>query len=111
MRFIHVEGVSQHFSIRATGNDRRLGYLNNVDTTFASGVTSFDGVIAAAPGRLSKIGNFTAQTSPTFVTEDVSTKQLYIGSQGAGINSIFGHVKNLRIWSKPLTNDQIKAIA
>ncbi|WP_324035150.1 phage head spike fiber domain-containing protein [Aeromonas caviae] len=111
MRFIHVEGVSQHFSVRATGNDRRLGYLNNVDTTFASGVTSFEGTIAVAPGRLSKIGNFTAQASPTFVTEDVSTKQLYIGSQGAGLHSIFGHVKNLRIWSKPLTNDQIKAIA
>lgn len=111
MRFIHVEGVSQHFSVRATGNDRRLGYLNNVDTTFASGVTSFEGIIAVAPGRLSKIGNFTAQASPTFVTEDVSTKQLYIGSQGAGLHSIFGHVKNLRIWSKPLTNDQIKAIA
>ncbi|HEG4447266.1 TPA: hypothetical protein SD616_002532 [Aeromonas hydrophila] len=111
MRFIHVEGVSQHFSVRATGNDRRLGYLNNVDTTFASGVTSFEGIIAVAPGRLSKIGNFTAQSSPTFVTEDVSTKQLYIGSQGAGLHSIFGHVKNLRIWSKPLTNDQIKAVA
>lgn len=111
MRFIHVEGVSQHFSVRATGTDRRLGYLNNVDTTFASGVTSFEGMIAVAPGRLSKMGNFTAQTSPTFVTEDVSTKQLYIGSQGAGLHSIFGHVKNLRIWSKPLTNDQIKAVA
>lgn len=111
MRFIHVEGVSQHFSVRATGNDRRLGYLNNVDTAFASGVTSFEGIIAVAPGRLSKIGNFTAQSSPTFVTEDVSTKQLYIGSQAAGVYSIFGHVKNLRIWSKPLTNDQIKAIA
>lgn len=111
MRFISVQGVNQHFSVRATGNERRIGYLNNADTTFASGVTSFEGVIAVAPGRLSKMGSFTAQTSPLFVTEDAQTKQLYIGSQDAGINSIFGHVKNLRIWSKPLTNEQIKAVA
>lgn len=34
-----------------------------------------------------------------------------IGSDPSGGNNMFGHVRNLRIWRRPLTDDQMKAIA
>lgn len=34
-----------------------------------------------------------------------------IGSDGSGFQNLFGHVRNLRVWRRALTDDQMKAIA
>ncbi|MFM5032344.1 phage head spike fiber domain-containing protein [Aeromonas media] len=34
-----------------------------------------------------------------------------IGSDGLGFQNLFGHVRNLRVWRRALTDDQMKAIA
>lgn len=34
-----------------------------------------------------------------------------IGSDGFGVQNLFGHVRNLRVWRRALTDDQMKAIA
>lgn len=81
-------------------------------TAYSSGLSGLPAaVIAISPGVKSRVGQYTATQKADSATLQVSPGNLHIGSfKGLG-QELWGHVRNLRIWHRSLTEDQIKAIA
>lgn len=81
-------------------------------TTYASGLNGAPAsVIAISPGVKSRVGQYTATQKADSATLQLSSGNLHIGSYKTTGQELWGHVRNLRIWLRALTEDQIKAIA
>ncbi|MFQ2706506.1 hypothetical protein ACK3ZA_06455 [Aeromonas caviae] len=81
-------------------------------TVYASGLSGLPAaVIAISPGVKSRVGQYTATQKADSATLQISSGNLHIGSFRAAGQELWGHVRNLRIWHRALTEDQIKAVA
>ncbi len=81
-------------------------------TAYSSGLSGLPAaVIAISPGVKSRTGQYTATQKADSATLQVSSGNLHIGSFKQAGQELWGHARNLRIWHKSLTEDQIKAIA
>ncbi len=81
-------------------------------TVYASGLSGLPAaVIAISPGVKSRVGQYTATQKADSTTLQISSGNFHIGSFRAVGQELWGHVRNLRIWHRSLTEDQIKAIA
>ncbi|MDY7841605.1 hypothetical protein UXA24_11555 [Aeromonas caviae] len=81
-------------------------------TAYASGLSGLPAaVIAISPGVKSRAGQYTATQKAGSTTLQVSAGNLHIGSFKQAGQELWGHVRNLRIWHRSLTEDQIKAVA
>lgn len=80
-------------------------------TAYASGLSGLPAaVIAISPGVKSRVGQYTA-TQKVDSLPATPAGNLHIGSFKQTGQELWGHVRNLRIWHRSLTEDQIKAIA
>ncbi|MGL6365388.1 phage head spike fiber domain-containing protein [Aeromonas veronii] len=81
-------------------------------TVYASGLSGLPAaVIAISPGVKSRAGQYTATQKADSTTLQISSGNLHIGSFRTTGQELWGHVRNLRIWHRALTEDQIKAVA
>ncbi|WP_439823617.1 phage head spike fiber domain-containing protein [Aeromonas caviae] len=81
-------------------------------TAYASGLSGLPAaVIAISPGVKSRAGQYTATQKADSATLQISSGNLHIGSFRTVGQELWGHVRNLRIWHRSLTEDQIKAVA
>ncbi len=81
-------------------------------TAYASGLSGLPAaVIAISPGVKSRAGQYTATQKADSATLQISSGNLHIGSFRTVGQELWGHVRNLRIWHRALTEDQIKAVA
>lgn len=94
---LNVEGELAFFSGAVTDK-----------TLIATGIEAFTGVMAFSVGRTSQFGPYTKQLPTSLPSSPMVS--INIGSNAAGNDNIFCHVRNLRGWLKPLANEQIKAI-
>ncbi|MEI4969986.1 phage head spike fiber domain-containing protein [Aeromonas caviae] len=78
-------------------------------TVIATGVSSVTGVIAFGVGLSCRFGQYSKYIPRPSTPVAVAT--INIGADPSGINSIFGHVRDLRGYLGALSNEQIKAIA
>jgi MFS superfamily sulfate permease-like transporter len=78
-------------------------------TVIATGVSSVTGVIAFGVGLSCRFGQYSKYIPRPATSVAVAT--INIGADPSGINSIFGHVRDLRGYLSALSNEQIKAIA
>ncbi|HHP5355851.1 TPA: hypothetical protein ACSCXL_000294 [Aeromonas veronii] len=81
-------------------------------TAYASGLSGLPAsVIAISPGVTSRVGKYTATQKADSATLQISSGNLHIGSFKTTGQELWGHVRNLRIWHRALTEDQLKAVA
>lgn len=81
-------------------------------TAYASGLSGLPAsVIAISPGVTSRVGKYTATQKADSATLQTSSGNLHIGSFKTTGQELWGHVRNLRIWHRALTEDQLKAVA
>lgn len=78
-------------------------------TVIATGVSSVTGVIAFGVGLSCRFGQYSKYIPRPATPVAVAT--INIGADPSGINSIFGHVRDLRGYLGALSNEQIKAVA
>lgn len=78
-------------------------------TVIATGVSSVTGMIAFGVGLSCRFGQYSKYIPRPATPVAVAT--INIGADPSGINSIFGHVRDLRGYLGALSNEQIKAIA
>ena len=65
--------------------------------TFTRATTAWISLDGAAPG-VDTTGTLPAQT------------QINIGTQVAGVNALFGTIRNVRIWTRQLTDEQLQGL-
>ncbi|MFQ2067950.1 hypothetical protein ACK35S_02685 [Aeromonas veronii] len=93
-RFMWRGGTTEQWSFAkpAPGSPETVGYrINGAQVTVRCGSAVSTGT----------------RTGPIAANSAVTN----IGADTSGSNNMFGHVRNLRIWRRPLTDDQMKAIA
>ena len=97
--------------LSATGGELAFfsGSISN-KTVIATGVASATGVFAFGIDRRCRFGPY-VKDIPYAANQLEKVSALNIGSDLGGVDPIFGHVRDVRGWLNPLSNDQIKAIA
>lgn len=81
-------------------------------TIYSTGLSGFPAAtIAISPGIKSRFGQYTATQKVDSSPLKTSPGNLHIGSFKTPGQELWGHVRNLRIWHRVLTEEQIKAVA
>lgn len=109
--FWGVSAINDVFYGARLAPDGELAFLSGSaadKTVIATGIEAFTGVMAFSMGRTSRFGPYTKQLPTSLPSSPMVS--ISIGSNAAGNDNIFCHVRNLRGWLKPLANEQIKAI-
>jgi hypothetical protein len=97
-------GDSVRFAMRGGTADQGQA-LKNAPGTMETVVYRIKGdqITVRCGGAVATVNRSGAITGNNMVTN--------IGSDATGIQNLFGHVRNLRVWRRALTDDQMKAIA
>lgn len=104
--------MTSFYGVRLSAETSELAFFAGPalsKTVIATGVSSVTGVIAFGVGLSCRFGQY-SKYIPRPATP-VKVAAINIGSDPSGINSIFGHVRDLRGYLGALSNEQIKAIA
>lgn len=100
------------YGVCLSGSNSELAFFGGtaeVKTVITTGVTSVTGVFAFCLGRQSRFGQYSKDIPQSSV--QVKLETINIGSDSSGLNNIFCHVRNLRGYLRPLSNEQLKAFA
>ncbi|OEC40458.1 hypothetical protein [Aeromonas sp. DNP9] len=97
-------GDSVRFAMRGGTADQGQA-LKNAPGTMETVVYRIKGdqITVRCGGAVATVNRSGAITGNNMVTN--------IGSDATGVQNLFGHVRNLRVWRRALTDDQMKAIA
>lgn len=97
-------GDSIRFAMRGGTADQGQA-LKNAPGTMETVVYRIKGdqITVRCGGAVATVSRSGAITGNNMVTN--------IGSDATGVQNLFGHVRNLRVWRRALTDDQMKAIA
>jgi len=97
-------GDSIRFAMRGGTADQGQA-LKNAPSTMETVVYRIKGdqITVRCGGAVATVNRSGAITGNNMVTN--------IGSDATGVQNLFGHVRNLRVWRRALTDDQMKAIA
>lgn len=97
-------GDSIRFAMRGGTADQGQA-LKNAPGTMETVVYRIKGdqITVRCGGAVATVNRSGAITGNNMVTN--------IGSDATGVQNLFGHVRNLRVWRRALTDDQMKAIA
>lgn len=104
--------TTSFYGVRLSGETSELAFFAGTvlsKTVIATGVSSVTGVIAFGVGLSCRFGQYSKYIPRPATPVAVAT--INIGADPSGINSIFGHVRDLRGYLGALSNEQIKAVA
>ncbi|MDM5128229.1 phage head spike fiber domain-containing protein [Aeromonas salmonicida] len=91
----------------------QAGYVTTVLRDFT--VKDRKGVVVISEGGgflKMRVNSSFSSLSSSNATAAPLTNTIYLGAfGGGGLQTLFGHLRNLRIWQRPLTDAQLKAIA
>ena len=109
-----ISGVSRRFYLGFTGAGVTFIIGNKTAGTAAAPIpgSPIGCAISTKTGRFKLFYNGAIQSSGTFEGPAILRSELYIGSYNpvSPGGSLNGHMRNLRIWHKFLTDEQIKAL-
>lgn len=91
----------------------QAGYVTTVLRDFTAKDRRGIVVISEGGGFLKmRVNSSFSSLSSSNATAAPLTNTIYLGAfGGGGLQTLFGHLRNLRIWQRPLTDVQLKAIA